>query len=307
MSEPVRKVKIGFVGLGRMGGGIARNLAKADIPLLVYDTRREAREPFATMRVVARDIEEAMAFCDVLMLSLPATPDVEQVVERFLEMKPRGKIVVDLSTSIPSSTRRLARKLKDADARMLDAPLAGGPANAARGDLTVMVGGSKGVYESLLPIFDAFAEHIFHVGSSGAGHTMKLAGNYLSILYVALYAEILPVLQKMGIDGEKFFDLVSTSGGNSPMFQRMAPKILQRNYTLDFRLDFAIKDLSYARRLFDEVGAPSSLLDAGMNLFRTAARLDMEEEDISSVARVMQGLLAIAELGAEGLSGGPGS
>ena len=122
MSRRVRNVKIGFVGLGRMGGGIARDLVEADFPLLVYDTSGEAREPFGAMRVVARDIDETMAFCDVLMLSLPATPDVEQVVEQFLEMKPRGKIVVDLGTSIPSSTRRLAERLKDVDAEMLHAP-----------------------------------------------------------------------------------------------------------------------------------------------------------------------------------------
>ena len=170
-----------------------------------------------------------------------------------------------------------------------------------------MIGGPTRIYESLLPVFESFAEHIFHVGPSGAGHTMKLAGNYLSILYVALYAEILPVLQKLGVDGEKFFDLVSASGGNSPMFQRMAPKILHSDYTMDFRLNFAIKDLSYAHRLFEEVRAPSSLLDAGMNLFRMAERLGLGEQDISSVARVMQDLLGVSGTDAKTSPGEPAS
>ncbi len=281
-----KQTHIGFIGLGAMGSGIAMNIAKAGFPLMVYDINPELARNFAKTSQIASKAEELYNFGDVFLLSLPGSPEVKKTLYEFMNSKPHGKIVIDLSTSFPTSTQALYRELKNFECFLLDAPLAGGPLNASDGTLTTMVGGDTEKFQECKPLFESFAKNIIHMGPTGSGHTAKLAGNYLSILYCVLYSEILPLLEKLGIDCNKFIELIKVSGANSPIFQAVAPKIVNKTFEMSFRMALGEKDLSYAKKLFEQEEMSSLMLNSGIKLFENARSLCMETKDISELARL---------------------
>ena len=289
----VRQKKIGFVGLGRMGAGIAGVLVKKGFDVLAYDREVSARTAMATRCSIGECLENVMSSCDVLLLSLPGSPEVEEVSEAFLRSGPQGKVLIDLSSSIPASTQKLAERLQQVGCKMLDAPLGGGPAQAAEGQLTAMVGGNLKCFQTCRPIFEAIASNIFYVGPSGSGHAIKLGSNYLSVMYVALYAEILPLLQKIGVNLDSFFEVVCASGGNSPMFKLIAPRIMCDQYSRSFAMKLGIKDLSYVKAIFKQLRAKSPLLDAGLGVYNEAKEQGLADEDISAVAQVSKRRLGL--------------
>ncbi|MBN2290814.1 MAG: NAD(P)-dependent oxidoreductase [Pirellulales bacterium] len=287
--------KIGFIGLGRMGRGMARNLLKAKLSLMVYARSPRPLDEFDGLCPIASSLEQLFDYCDVLMLVLPASDQVEEVVDKFIAAGVKDKIVIDHTTSYPPSTIELAERMRTAGGTMLDAPMGGGPPQAESGEITLMVGGDKQAFDKLQPIFQAVAKSIFHVGPSGQGHTIKLAGNYLSIMYTALYAEILPFAQKMGADPDKVFEVISACGANSAIFQVMAPRILHDRYEVGFQMELAIKDLTYVKRLFTEQNAQSPLLETGLELFHAARREGYSQGDTSEVARINKRLLGLSK------------
>ncbi|MFH1616497.1 MAG: NAD(P)-dependent oxidoreductase [Planctomycetota bacterium] len=282
------KSKIGFVGLGNMGSGIARNIARAGLDIMVYDSNSDIRDKFAEIYKVAKNFEQLFNFSDLLMLSLPGSPEVENVVAEFMKTDVRGKVVIDLSTSDPYSSIELHKKMQQAGGHFMDAPLSGGPRNAAEGTLNTMVGGERELYEELLGLFKTFARDTFYVGQPGSGNTIKLASNYISILYINLYAEIIPFVEKMGVDPNELFKVVSVSGANSPIFQLVAPKIINQKHDMSFRMSLGIKDLSYIKKLFDQTRAHSAMLDGALSMFEDAINQGIDQEDISAIVKVVR-------------------
>ena len=153
-----------------------------------------------------------------------------------------------------------------------------------------MVGGDREVYDAQIPIYRTFAKNVFYVGKAGSANITKLAGNFISILYTALYAEILPFVEKLGVDPRILFDIVSVSGSNCGIFQLFAPKMIKREFPISFQLALADKDLGYMKRLFDEEKLPSSMLDAGLELFEKARKMDIMQGDTGELVRVTRNL-----------------
>lgn len=280
--------RIGFIGLGLMGSGIARRLAAVGYPTVVYDVADDARQALAGVARVAESVTDLARRSDIVMLSLPGSPEVEGVVADLLEHGVRGLTVIDLSTSYPASSIKLHGQVASAGGDFLDASLSGGPRNAVEGTLNVMAGGDKDVFDRALPILRSFAKNAFYCGGPGSGNTVKLAGNYLSILYVALYAEILPLVEKTGVDPQVVLDVVGVSGANCPIFQLFAPKIARRAYDPSFRTNLAVKDLSYAQRLFEDADMTSRMLEAGLSLYQAAADAGLGDRDASEIAEVVR-------------------
>ena len=291
MNSNLQDVKMGFVGLGKMGRGLASTLGKAGYEIMVYGRSEDARRAVAADCKVADSMAEVFAYCEVLMLSLPGSAEVEEVVGNFLQSGVTGKVLIDFTTSYPDSTRELCRQMTAAGGNMLDAPLSGGPAQAASGKSTVIVGGDAALFERCKEIFDTIGQTIIYVGESGAGNTAKLASNYVSILSVAMYAEIIPLVEKLGLDPEKFYEVVSGAGGNSPIFRRSGRMMVDDKYEALFDVDMAFKDLGYIKSLFDSRDAFCGILDSGMNLFKMARCAGFGEGDMSEVCRVTRGLL----------------
>lgn len=283
---------IGFIGLGRMGGGICRQLIEAGYSLTVFDINEVNSRAFADKAVVAATPEEVLEKSDVVLLSLPGSPQVEEIVEQLIAHGVAGKTIVDLSTSYPLSSSKLHAEVAAAGGEFADASLTGTPMHAEQGSLIVTFGGDEETFTRCKPMIDTFASRgVHHIGGPGAGNIAKLANNYLSIMYIALYSEIFPLAEKLGFDTVKLFEIIGNSGVNCPMYQSNAAKIVNKTYDPSFALDLALKDLSYVKKLFDEHQLPSFLLDGGLNLLRIGHQQGYGANDCSEMARVVRDMM----------------
>lgn len=281
-----KKWRIGFAGLGKMGGGIARRLADCGHDVTVFDQNPAAMEPFGGTCRLAASMEELAAGGEILCVSLPGTPEVDSAVDAFLRAGAAGRIFIDMSTSFPTATIRNSQRVAEAGGQFLEAPLTGGPAQAPTGDLGMLAAGDQETYRLLQPLLEQVASRLTYAGGVGCGHTLKLALNYLTISYIALYAEIMPMLSSMGVPYEVFYGAVTGGAADCGMFQRIAPKIGFDDYTVTFLMRHAQKDLRYAKHLYEEKGYPSLMLDACVNLFSMAGRMGLENKDVAEVAQV---------------------
>jgi len=281
--------KIGFIGLGRMGSGISRNMIKAGYPVAVFDIDAGNLKAFADEGFAAPSKRQLMEESDVIFLSLPGSPQVEETVVECIRYGASGKTIVDLSTSYPLSSQKLYEQVGNAGGRFADASLTGTPVHAQEGSLIITFGGDRETFDACSPILACFASRgVHYMGGAGAGNIAKLANNYLAIMYVALYAEIFPLAEKMGFDTRQLFEVIGLSGVACPMYQRNASKIVDRTYDLSFSLDLALKDLGYTKKLFEELHVPSYVLDGGLALLRFGQLKGYGGNDLSEMSRIVR-------------------
>jgi 3-hydroxyisobutyrate dehydrogenase-like beta-hydroxyacid dehydrogenase len=273
-----------------MGSGVCGNFVKKGYPVIVYDVDPASMRRFQGSAELAGQLTDVLRH-DVIFLSLPGSDDVEQVVAAFIEHGVRNKTVIDLSTSFPLSSRKLFDDMTNAGGDFADAPLTGSPGHAAEGSLIVTFGGRPETFEALKPEFACFTREAHYIGGAGAGNICKLMNNYLAIMYVALYAEIFPLGEKLGVDVEKLFGIIGNSSVDCAMYRNAGKKIVDQRYEPSFQLQLALKDLKYIRRLFDQFGAEAPLLNGGVDLLEAAVTSGLGERDISEVARLIRGYL----------------
>jgi len=271
-----------------MGCGIVKNLRKAGIAVSFVVHRNRDRVPELTNcgAVEVGDYAELAAESDVIMMTVPDSSVVEPLLTGADGIGPHlreGQIVVDMSTSYPTSTRTIAAALKPRGIAFLDAPLTGSRPQAESGTLNVICGGPKDAFEKLAPLFDAIGANVFHVGPVGSGHAIKLMNNFLGQLSVAGICEIMPFAQKYGVDLKAFFDVVSVSGGNSKVFQKLVPKLLARDSTIAFQQKFVHKDVRYVNYLARETGIPTPMAAALLAVHDMVAARGYGERDFSAL------------------------
>jgi len=220
---------IGFVGLGNMGGRIARRLIAAGHAVLGFDT--DPARAQACGAKAAGSVAEVAKSADTILLSLPDSNVVEAVVEDGLIAHARkGQVVVDLSTAAPSSTMRLAARFAERGASYLDAGISGGAAAAEKGALTLMVGGDKAAAERLRDVFAPFSTKVVYMGASGAGHTTKLLNNFLNAVSLAATAEVMVAGKQAGLDLHLLLDVLNASSGVNFATLNRFPKIVDGDY-----------------------------------------------------------------------------
>ncbi len=257
------KQRIGFIGVGMMGHGMAKNLAEKGFPVAVLGHRNRAPVEDLLKRGAreARHPADAAAGADIVFLCVSGSPQVEAIVygaNGLMGASRQGLRVVDCSTSEPESTARIARDFAQKGTAFIDAPLARTPKEAEEGRLNVMVGATPADFAAIEPALKAFGENIFHVGGPGAGHKLKLLNNFLAMGYAALIAEALAVGAKIGVDLEAFHRVVSVGGANSGIFQLLVPKALRGDYSgLPFVLSLAQKDMRYYTHMAEAAGMTS--------------------------------------------------
>ncbi|AKS36239.1 3-hydroxyisobutyrate dehydrogenase [Mycolicibacterium goodii] len=214
-----------------MGGRMTACIVRAGRQVLGFDTRQGAAEEVgATPAPTAADV---VAKSDLVLLSLPDSAVVEAVVYSdpgFLEAIRHGQIIVDLSTSAPASTRRIAADVAARGATLLDAGISGGAAAAEKGTLTLMVGGDTSALETARPVLELFADKIFLCGDSGAGHTVKLLNNFLNAVTLSATAEVMVAAKKADLDLKTVLDVINASSGVSFASLNRFPKIIQGDY-----------------------------------------------------------------------------
>jgi 3-hydroxyisobutyrate dehydrogenase-like beta-hydroxyacid dehydrogenase len=241
--------RIGFIGIGLMGHGMAKNLLAKGHPLAFLAHRNRANLA-DLLKLGAKELAspaDIARHSDVVILCVTGTPQVEaNVYGGLLEASREGQVVIDCSTSIPESTDRIRADFSKKGVRFVDAPLARTPVQAEEGKLNCMVGADEKTLAEIRPVLEKFCENIFHVGAPGAGHKVKLVNNFLALGTAALICESLAACAKVGIDVEIFYKLISAGGANSAMFQMVVPKALQGDHTgLMFTLANAKKDIGY--------------------------------------------------------------
>ena len=252
--------KVGFIGLGIMGQGMARNILKANFPLTVWNrTVSKADALLQAGAQVAGSPADVTAQCEVIVICVSDTPDVEAVMHGetgVLAGLKAGSIVIDCSTISPIVTRELSELVAQKGAAMLDAPVSGGSEGAAQGTLSIMVGGQTDAFEQALPVLEAMGKKITHVGTSGAGQTVKLVNQILVVSTMLGLGEALLFAQAGGVDLEKTLEAVSAGAAGSWTLSNRGPQVIRRDWSPGFMIDLQQKDVRLVLEAADKMGVP---------------------------------------------------
>ena len=270
--------KIGLIGVGMMGHGIAINLARKGQTLTVLE--HAGNQPLDTLLAAgvttAQSPKALAAQVDVLILCVTGSPQVEAVLtgeEGVLKGMRPGLIIIDCSTAVPTSTEKLAALVKAAGGSFMDAPMTRTPKEAAEGRLNLLVGGDAALFAQCKPVLECFAENIMHAGPVGAGHRMKLLHNYVSLGSVTLLAEAAACAKTAGIEPQTFVDILAVGGGWGAALERLKPFILAGDTSgLRFSLVNAVKDLSYYNAMAEDSHADHTIAAAIKGSLEQATR-----------------------------------
>jgi 3-hydroxyisobutyrate dehydrogenase-like beta-hydroxyacid dehydrogenase len=283
------KERIGFIGIGLMGHGMAKNLVAKGHPLafLVHRNRSNIQDLLDAGAREATSIKALAEGADIVFLCVTGSPQVEANVYGeggLLAACRSGTTVVDCSTAEPESTLRIRADFAAKGIEFVDAPLARTPREAEAGKLNTMVGATPEAFARLQPVLECFAENVIHAGPPGAGHKIKLVNNFLALGTACLIAEALAVSARVGIDLEVLYKLISAGGANSNMFQMLVPKALQGDFTgLLFALDNARKDLRYYTHMTETAPVATPIADSVHATFLAAVGLGFGDRYVPSL------------------------
>jgi len=291
-------MKIGVVGTGRMGNLFSQNLIKAGLQVVVMDVNKAAYENLIGLGAeAARSPAKVAEKAELIITSLPKNEIVQEVItgkEGILEGARPGKILVDMSTTFPLTTRRIGKEASEKGVSFLDAPVSGGPKGAREGTLAIMVGGDRKVFEKARPILEKIGSRVFYVGELGAGQSLKLVNNLIYNLNRLAMAEGLALGTKAGIDPKTMVDVIGASTGNSFALQYLAQDILRGNFEgRESSLKLACKTLRLISEFADELNAPLFLTNLAKQIYDMAKARGFEEESPSSVIKLYEEILEV--------------
>lgn len=253
-------MRYGFVGLGRLGRHLARNLLRAGFPLVVHDLRPEAVAALVRDGAEAADSLAALAGrVDAVVTCLPSPAAVAAVTgELFRHLAP-GSDWIETSTNDPDLVRELAARAAERGIATLEAPVTGGVHRAASGEITVLAGGPEEVFARHRSALEAMGAPVLHIGPLGAASTVKLVTNMLAFVHLAAVGEALALCARAGIDLATAFEAIRASSGNSFVHETESRVILAGSYDIGFTIDLALKDLGLVRRIAHARGVPLPL------------------------------------------------
>ncbi len=270
----------GMIGLGNMGGRIARRIRDGGYPIVGYDASATAREQSGVPPTVS--VAELVQRAEVVFLSLPDSRVIEAVVygdDGLLASARDGQIVVDLSTADPSSSVRIHGELGSKGVEFIDAGISGGAAAAEQGTLAIMAGGSPAPLAALRPVFETFSSRVYHMGESGSGHTTKVLNNFLNAISLAATAEAMVAGRKAGLDLAKVLEVLNHSSGVNFATLNRFPRIIEGDY-LEGGLtnDLMAKDVRLYLELLRQLGVTSFTGTACLGAFDLAGALGYGEQ-----------------------------
>ena len=288
-------MRIGFIGTGIMGEGMAANLLAAGRLLSVFDIDAARVAPLADAgAVTAESVTEAAHGADVVMLSLPNVAAVEAVAAEALSTMPRGSVLIDLSTSPPALARTLAGQAAERGIAFLDAPVSGGQRGARDGTLSVIVGGESAAYVRVRGLFDDIGANVYHMGEAGSGQTAKVVNNMMAFTSMWSLVEGLVLGTKAGVDPKLLRDVVSHSSGDTAVWRSGTAAVLKDQRTPTFDLQLIKKDLQLALDLAEELGVETPMARTSGALLDRFIGLGFGTEDIYATIRYHEEALAVA-------------
>ncbi len=293
-----KKPSVGVIGLGSMGMGVARTLVAKGFSTHAFDLRTSARNAFANAGGTAhRNPAEMAAHCSiviVLVVNAKQTSDVLLGENGALSALRPGSIVVASATVPPEFAASLGERLDEHGVLMIDAPVSGGAARAAKGELSIMASGAQKAFRTAKPVLDAIAAKVYRLGDNcGMGSKVKMINQLLAGVHIASACEAMALGIRAGADPKVLYEVISNSAGSSWMFQNRVPHILQGDYTPLSAVSIFVKDLGIVLDTARSLNFPAPLTAAAHQLYLSAAGAGLSGEDDSAVIKVYQQLTGI--------------
>jgi 3-hydroxyisobutyrate dehydrogenase len=286
----------GFIGVGNMGNPMAFNVLKAGFAMTVFDLNTRAMDNLIQAGArKATAAPEVVDGADIVLTSLPASPDVEAVYLEpggLVDRAKPGTILVDLSSVLPSTPRKIAPRAKARGVQFLEAPVSGGVSGARAATLAIMVGGDAEPLSRAQPVLRAIGPNVFHVGPAGAGNTMKAINNMMACVNSLAMMEGLVLGVKAGLDPMTIYDVVKASSGGSKALERIPRALVPRDFAPGFKVALMNKDLDTFNAIARELHVPVSFSNVAQRYEQAALAAGLGEQDTSVVLTIIERLAA---------------
>ncbi len=264
-------MKIGFIGLGNVGGKLAGSLLRNKFNLTVIDLDDNLVKDFVSKgSATAKSPKELAEKVDLIITCLPSPKVCSEVMEKkdgAINGLSKNKIWLEMSTTDESEVKRLGELVKNKQAMPLDGPVSGGCHRAATGNISIFVGGERSVFEKILPVLTVMGRKILHTGNLGSASALKVITNYLASVNLVSVGEALMVAKKSGMDLKKTYEAIKISSGNSFVHETESQVILNGSYNISFTMDLAVKDISLFNNLSTKCNVPLEISPIILNIF----------------------------------------
>jgi 3-hydroxyisobutyrate dehydrogenase len=290
-------VSVGFIGVGNMGNPMASNILKNGFKMKVFDLSPKAVENLvqagAQRAASAREVVEGS---EIVLTCLPASPDVEALyldAGGLVECAKPGTILIDLSSVLPSTPRKIEPRARDRGVHFLESPVSGGVSGARAATLAVMVGGDGEVLKRAEPVLRSIGTNIFHVGPVGAGNTVKAINNMMACVNSLAMMEGLVLGLKAGLDPMIIHDVVKASSGGSKALDRIPRAIIPRDFEPGFKVFLMNKDLETFNTIAKELHVPVSFSNVAQRYEQAAMAAGLADKDTTVVMTIIEKLAAL--------------
>jgi 2-hydroxymethylglutarate dehydrogenase len=290
-------VSVGFIGVGNMGNPMAANVLKAGFPMTVFDLNPKAMENLvkggAKAAASAREVVERS---EVILTSLPASPHVEAAYLEaggLIASAKAGTILIDLSSVLPSTPRKIEPVAKAKGVGFLEAPVSGGVTGAAAGTLALMVGGDAETLKRAEAVLKPIGPNIFHVGPVGAGNTIKAINNMMASVNSLAMMEGVALGVKAGLDPMMIYEVVKASSGGSKALERIPRAIVPRNFEPGFKVALMNKDLETFNTIAKELHVPVSFSNVAQRYQQAAMAAGLSEQDTTAAMIIIERLACV--------------
>lgn len=284
-------MRVGVIGLGSIGLGIARSLLAAGHDVVGVDINEAQRKTFAaaggkSSAVTAEAARDRPCVVSVVV-NAAQTEEVLFGADGIADVMPEGAVFLSCATVAPEDARALASRLEALGRHYLDAPTSGGPAKAASGELTIMASGPATAFSKAAPVLDAIAARVYRLGDrAGAGSAMKLVNQLLAGVHIATACEAIAFAIKLGLDPKQVYDVITNAAGSSWMFENRIPHVLDGDYAPKSAVNIFTKDLGLVLDAARASRFPAPMASMALQMFEMAAAAGMEKDDDASVARI---------------------
>ena len=283
----------GFIGVGRMGGGLARNLIRAGKEVWVYDLSSEAVQKTVAAGATGRAVKQVkeLAGVDVVFTSLPLPGDVEGVMlgkEGLLAFMKPGSTYIDVSTIDPRTARKLSDAAEARKIHFLECPLGKTPVHAEKAEEPVFVGGRKEVYEKMKGVLEVVGKPVIYMGEVEASSAFKLISNLIGMTNLAVLSEGIRIAHKAGIEPMMFLELLADTGGKSFQAEIRGPWIANGDFANRFGLDLALKDVRLGCEMAEAWGTSAKTMKVALEYFRAGSAKGLGKEDCNAIYKVIE-------------------
>lgn len=293
--------KIGFIGLGAMGGPMATNLVTHGFALVVHDIDQAKVDRLRGLGAAAAESAAAVAAeVERTICMVETTAQAESVIAGdagVIQRAGKGHVVICMSTIDPLVVRRLGERLAARGIALVDAPVSGGTERATSGELSIICGGPVETVKACEDLFRAMGRNVFHVGGLGQGLAMKLLNNMLIHVNTVAVAEAMVVGVKAGLDPQTIYDVVRVSTGTSYAFESRVPRMLRRDFAPGGTMDISFKDQELETQFAKSLGVPVLLANVSQQVYQMARAAGLNKEDGSAVVKVLERLAGVTVKG----------